>query len=438
MRCSLQEIFVEHLPKYEATRRLHPRERRAAQSISQCYTAALGTHVLSCPDGHYEKVQWHACRHRSCPRCVEPGRTRWIDRQKLKLLPCAHFHSVLTLPHELLALWTYNREHMTQLLFEAARDSLLELMADPKRLGVMPGLLMSLHTWGRNLSKHPHMHCLVTAGGVDEQGQWKDSRKHVPVSALPLKALFRGKLLGGLGVLLKLKRLSLPPEHDEAYWRAEIRALYKKDFHVEVCDVYEHGRGVMLYLARYVKGGPLQKDRQLWCDGKEVEFDYKDHRDGKIKRMRLPVMQFIARMLWHAPPKGQHTTRHAGLYGATRAERYEAAQSALLSKEAAVWPGVQAVAQHDDSPPPLPAQEARCPVCRVTLLRRLERRVAHQGSEISIGAAIRRQTRGPPVARERRPTPRSTATPNGTRPWPPNRAEHFRSGGQGRVPLGAR
>ena len=151
MRCTLQDIFVQHFPAYAATRTLHRRQQRAAQCISQCYTPALGSHVLRCPAGHYERLQPHACRHRSCPRCVEPARSRWIDSQMLRLLPCAHFHTVFTVPHELLALWAFNRSVMTQLLFDCARSSLLDLMADPLRMGVLPGLLMSLHTWGRNL-----------------------------------------------------------------------------------------------------------------------------------------------------------------------------------------------------------------------------------------------------------------------------------------------
>jgi hypothetical protein len=96
MRCSLQDIFVQHFPAYAATRTLHRRQQRAAESISRCYTPALGAHVLRCPEGHYERLQPHACRHRSCPRCVEPARSRWIDAQVLRLLPCSHFHTVFT------------------------------------------------------------------------------------------------------------------------------------------------------------------------------------------------------------------------------------------------------------------------------------------------------------------------------------------------------
>lgn len=395
MRCTLQDIFVQHFPAYAATRTLHRRQQRAAQSISQCYTPALGSHVLRCPEGHYERPQPHACRHRSCPRCVEPARSRWIDSQMLRLLPCAHFHTVFTIPHELLALWAFNRSQLTQLLFDCARSSLLELMADPRRLGVLPGLLMSLHTWGRNLSHHPHLHCLVTAGGLDPQGQWKSSRAHVPISAMPLKRLFRGKFLSMLGQSLTHRRLALPDQMDTAYWRSIIRSLYRKDFNVQVGDVYEHGHGVALYLARYVKGGPLPKDRPLYLDGTTVRFEYTDHRDHRTKSLALPVEQFIDRILWHAPPKGQHVTRHAGLYSTPlQAHHQRALTHLLLQPEPALRRRQYAL----DQPPPIPLEAPRCPSCHLSLLRTIRPRT-HHGGEFSLPNALQQRTQRSNTAR---------------------------------------
>jgi hypothetical protein len=385
MRCSLQDIFVQHFPAYAASRSLHRRQQRAAQCISQCYTPALGSHLLRCPVGHFERLQPHACRHRSCPRCVEPARSRWIDSQVLRLLPCEHFHTVFTVPHELLALWSFNRSRLTQLLFDCARSCLLELMADPRRMGVLPGLLMSLHTWGRNLSRHPHLHCLVTAGGLDQGGAWKSSRRHVPLSAMPLKRLFRGRFLGLLGQMLSEHRLSLPPEMDCDYWRSVIRQLYRKDFNVQVGDVYEHGQGVALYLARYVKGGPLPKDRPLLLEGSTVRFQYTDHRDQRTKWMSLPVTQFIDRILWHAPPKGQHLTRHAGLYSTPHRLHHEYALQQLLLQPG---PALRRRQTALNLPAPLPPESPRCPTCRLTLLRTLRPRV-HHGGESSLAPATR-------------------------------------------------
>lgn len=407
MRCTLQDIFVQHYPAYAATRTLHRRQQRAADSISKCYTPALGSHVLRCPDGHYERLQPHACRHRSCPRCVEPARSRWIDSELLRLLPCPHFHTVFTVPHELLALWAFNRSQMTQLLFDCARSCLLDLMGDSARLGVLPGLLMTLHTWGRNLSYHPHLHCLVTAGGLDPNGRWKSSRSHVPISAMPLKRLFRGRFLGLLGQLLKHRCLALPDPMDTTYWRGVIRDLYRKDFNVQVGDVYEHGHGVALYLARYVKGGPLPKDRPLLLDDTTVRFTYTDHRDHRTKWMSLPVHQFIDRILWHSPPKGQHLTRHAGLYSTPYRDQHQLALQLLLQQPG---PALHRRQIGLTMPAPVPPQAPTCPTCRVSLLRILRPRTHHAG-ESSLPAAQSHPTgrshtpRAPP---RRCPTPRSS------------------------------
>ncbi len=294
----------------------------------------------------------------------------------LRLLPCAHFHTVFTIPHELLPLWAFNRSVLTQLLFDCARSSLLELMADPRRLGVLPGLLMSLHTWGRNLSYHPHLHCLVTAGGLSEAGAWKSSRSHVPLSAMPLKALFRGKFLGSLGQALRHKCLHLPACTDTDYWRTIIRQLYRKSFNVRVGDVYEHGHGVALYLARYVKGGPLPRERPLFLQDKAVRFEYTDHRDHKTKSMQLPVEQFIDRVLWHAPPKGQHVTRHAGLYSTPHQAHHQQALDQLM-----LLPG-PALRRREyalNKPPPLPPEAPRCPHCRLSLFRSIRTRPPQLG-----------------------------------------------------------
>jgi hypothetical protein len=296
---------------------------------------------------------------------------------------------------------------MTQLLFESARLSLLQIMADPRRLGVLPGVLMTLHTWGRNLSHHPHLHCLVSAGGLDASGSWQHCRSHIPVSALPLKRLFRGKFLGLLGALLTHKRLHLPPEQDHSYWRSVIRQLYRKDFNVQVCDVYPHGRGVALYLARYVKGGPLPKERALHCNGQRVSFEFTDHRDQRRKTQTLPVQQFIDRILWHAPPKGQHLTRYAGLYTTPARERYHQAEQALQLRTPTLWPRTPAAT---NDPAPLPPEPPRCPHCGHFLLRLLHPRTHHFG-EFSHTAPSRPHEAAPIHARappRRCPTPRSS------------------------------
>jgi Putative transposase/Transposase zinc-binding domain len=377
MRCSMQDIFGEHFAAYAQQRTLHPREQRAASCISQCYTAALGSTVLACPQGHERIVQYHACRHRSCPRCAERTQREWAQARLEQLLPCAHFHLVFTLPHAFIALWAFNRARMNQWLFDCARQSILELAAVPRHLGAMPGLLMALHTWGRTLSQHPHVHCLASAGGVDPQGQWRDSRKNFLVPLKPLQLLFRGKFLAHLTRALNAKLLRLPPEQDELHWRRTIARHYRLHWNIQICEPYPHGRGVALYLARYVCGGPLPRSRPLDLTGNTVSFGYTDHRDGRRKTLRLDAHEFISRVLWHAPPRSQHTVRHAGLYASAHRGQHRACRDHLATPTPPQ--PIQPLACHAFAPPSPPA--LRCSVCHAELVPAVVPTEPHQFGE---------------------------------------------------------
>lgn len=403
MRVSEQSIFEQHFDAFAATRRLHPRQWRAAQCIRSCGTRAMGAHVLSCPSGAYEQLQFPACRHRSCPRCADAARSRWIDAELQRLLPCPHFHCVFTLPHDLLPLWEFNRERFVSLLMRCARQSLLELMASPKQLGVTPGLLLSLHTWGRTLSHHPHVHCLVSAGGIDANGTWRASRPAWLLPVRPLQALFRGKLLAAVVHGVE-HHWQLPTWSTASHWRGVVRRLYRKHWNVEIRPPYAHGRGVVLYLARYAKGGPLPRTRALYLEHRIVSFDYTDHHDHRTKRLSLSTEEFISRVLWHAPPRGQHTTRHAGLYSsACRSQHLVATQQ--LSRSDALntltpWP------RPSTTPPPT---APLCPHCGRALLRTRRllglpstARAAHHAGEISppssplpLNSTVHPRQRGP-------------------------------------------
>jgi hypothetical protein len=378
MRCSLQEIFDRHIESYAQGRVLHPRESRAAWCIQHCHRAEMGSHVLVCPAGHYSQVQYHACRHRSCPRCAVQARQQWLATQLPRLLPCPHFHVVFTLPHELIALWQFNRAWFNQLLFDCARQSLLQLCADPRHLGATPGLLMALHSWGRTLSRHPHVHCLVSAGGLDAQQQWHASRPGFLVPVLALQRLFRGKLLSQLHQALRAQHLQLPPSHEAAQWQRVLRQQWRNHWNVQISEPYEHGRGVALYLARYVKGGPLGPGQALDLTGSTVCLRYVDHRDGQRKTLALQAPEFISRVLCHAPPRGQHTVRHAGLY-ATALRTQHARCRALLTPAAPPLPPSPLACHHLRAPISPPA----CPVCHLPLSRQFVLPVAHHRGEVS-------------------------------------------------------
>jgi hypothetical protein len=383
MASSLQSIFRSHFESYSKEHHLHPRELRAANAIMGCHSAALGGHVLSCPEGHESRIQYNACRHRSCPKCAERPRREWLERELPKILPCEHFHVVFTLPHVFMALWEHNRARLNQLLFDCARKALLELCADERFLGATPGILMSLHTWGRTLSHHPHVHCLVSAGGADDAGAWHASREKYLVPVKALSALFRGKMLHELKRLIMDRRLVLPIKQNREHWMQVISGQYRRHWNVSVSEPYAHGKGVTLYLARYVKGGPLAKDRALHMKAGQVSFGYTDHRDHRSKTLVLTLNEFISRVLWHAPPKGQHLVRHCGLYASSAIRHHQRSMRALNPGPIPALPSTSATHAFVRYRPS-PASD--CGTCKHPLQRTQSLLPAHRFGEFSIEA----------------------------------------------------
>jgi hypothetical protein len=333
MEAATNKRIIQNLFRYYFTRhpeiKLSLKDIKAVEAIMQCRTTERGYNVLSCPQGHGDKIQTHSCRHRSCPLCAEQSRYEWIEQEKQRLLDCSHFHVIFTMPHEYLTLWAYNRKWFTRHLFKACRDTLLELLEDPRYLGAKPGILMTLHTWGRQLNYHPHIHCLVSAGGATRGGEWRDSGDYLlPIRVV--KALYRGKLQARIKEALLADELQLPTGDNRAALLVTHRQLYQKPWSVRIQEKYEHGRGVALYLARYLKGGPV-KPGQLQVTAKGIELTYRDHRDQRRKLLRLTQDEFIRRLLWHVPEGGVHVVRHYGLY----AGRNQARRVALPGHEEA-------------------------------------------------------------------------------------------------------
>lgn len=416
MQLTLQSIFQMHFAQYERDHKVSGRAWRAAQGILKCRTSELGGRVLECPGGHTRQTQFFSCRHRSCPRCNQRPQQEWAAAQVQRLLPCEHFHVVFTLPHEFLTLWAYNRSVLANVLFQCARDTLMVLCADPKHLGVVPGIVMALHTWGRTLNHHPHVHCLVSAGGIAPDEQWRDARKGFLLPVEVVKRLFRGKLLHALSSRLREHRLQLPPEQPLAHWMACIRAQWRKNFNVRLAEPYPYGDGVVRYLARYVKGGPINERSLREAGHQQVAFTYTDHRDGQRKLMRLQPNEFIDRVLWHAPPRGQHTVRHYGLYAT--ASRHLRSQCAK-----------QITGHRLPVPPPLFSATScitlhpQCPICHIALNVVDTLEPAHRRGEVSSHT---------PPSQRLCPTPRSNG--HATRAFNPpvrpatRRAPFFRPG----------
>jgi hypothetical protein len=367
----LQQLLDTHYPAFEQTYRLPEHVRAAVHCLRSCRTAALGGHIQACPEGHIERVWYNSCRHRFCPQCAQLQIAQWLERQRARLLSCEHYHVIFTLPRELNGLWLANVRVLATLLFRAAWETLSELLGDPKYLGATPGMIAALHTWGQTLVLHPHLHCLVTGGGLAGD-TWHAIGNGYLLPARVVMPVFRGKLLQALHEAVDAGQLSLPRDLTLPQLRMLFNRLGRQNWHVQIMDRYAHGHGVATYLARYLRGGPLKPGRIVAWDAQRVTFWYADNQDpdeqgrGKRKRLTLTVEEFLQRWLLHVPPPGLAVVRSYGLYAP--------------SKRAALAQSRQALGQGPVEIPPVldwqrycaqqgPQHPECCPVCGQRLIR---------------------------------------------------------------------
>lgn len=334
MECTLRGIFQQHFERYAARHRLPAYVHRAAYWISRCRTAELGGHVRRCPQGHVERAFYNSCHQRVCPQCQAIEVERWLERRRARLLACAHHHLIFTIAHELNTLWCWNRAAMARLLFRTVRDTLGELLADEKYLGATPAYLAALHTWGRSLSLHPHVHVLIADGGLNEQGAWVKPRRSHFLPARVLMLLFRGKFLAALREGVERRAFRLPPDMSRERFSSLLNRLGRKKWNVHIRARYAHGEGVAAYLARYLKGGPLKNTQLLEASAQHVAFRYRPHRDeddagGESMTMNLSPEAFLARYLAHIPAPRLQAVRGYGLYGQRQSAKLDAARGAL-------------------------------------------------------------------------------------------------------------
>ena len=279
---TIQKMFVAFKQPLDNSKQ-PIKNRKAIHAITHCRTKGMGVSVYRCKDHHQPIEQFHSCRHRSCYLCAQKKRLEWIEQQKSRVLNTPHFHVIFTLPHEYLSLWRYNETVFSQILFKASKETLLELIGDPRYGGVTPGILMTLHTWGRQLTLHPHTHCLVSAGGLDTEGQWRDLGKFLLPGGV-IRKVYRGKIQAHIQSAFQQGLLTLPPDLSEARFWFMYRKLYRKEWSVRIEERYEHGKGVVLYLARYCKGGPLHPKQITVANHQVIEMTCLDHRTHRIKR----------------------------------------------------------------------------------------------------------------------------------------------------------
>jgi hypothetical protein len=313
------DILRAHGDPYRHGHPLSPQQAKVLRHLRQCRTAALGGHVDACVGCGYTRLSYNSCRDRHCPKCQGQQRAAWLETRLERLLPVAYFHVVFTLPDALYPLMLRQQTLLYTLLFQAASQTLLQLAADPKWLGAQIGVTAILHTWGQNLLFHPHLHCVVTGGGLTTDGQqWRATRRDYFLPVRVLGRLFRGKFLAGLKALYDAGQLRLEGSGatlaETTAFRRWLTPLYKQNWVVYAKAPFGGAEQVFRYLGRYSHRVAIANSRLVSLSNGQVTFQWKDYAaEHQTKLMCLDAEEFIRRFLLHVLPARFVRIRHYGL-----------------------------------------------------------------------------------------------------------------------------
>jgi len=314
----LADIFRQHGPAYRRAHSLPLHHHRVMQAIEACRTPLLGGVVEWCDQCQFTHTRYRSCRNRHCPKCQGEARAKWLEQRKAELLPTDYFHLVFTLPQPIAAVAFYNQPIVYDILFRTVAETLLTIAADPQRLGVATGFFNVLHTWGSNLHFHPHLHCVVPAGGLSaDHERWiAASRKFLlPVKVLSarfrrlfLEALAQAHARGELQFFGDLASLT-----DPLAFARYLAPLQHKKWVVYAKAPFGGPQHVLEYLGRYTHRVAISNRRLLALENGQVSFEWKDYRNrGESKVMTVPAEEFIRRFLQHVVPPGLQRIRYYG------------------------------------------------------------------------------------------------------------------------------
>ena len=321
MKRSLEvaDLFRAFGPAYRKAHPMPHRHHRVMRAIEICRTAELGGHLDQCDHCGTVKISYNSCRNRHCPKCQSLAKERWLEAREKDLLPTSYFHVVFTLPEGLRPLALRNQKVLYRLLFKAASETLNELGKDSKHLGAEIGFIAILHTWSQTLIDHPHLHCLVTGGGLSLDGKrWIASSKDFFISVNVLSSLFRGKFLDGLKKEYEAGELRFPGQiealKESPAFKRFLTHLYHQAWVVYCKPSLKHSEKVMDYLGRYTHRVALSNDRLVKLEDNRVTFRWRDSSDNnKIKLLTIEAFEFIRRFLLHVLPNQFVKIRYYGI-----------------------------------------------------------------------------------------------------------------------------
>ena len=321
------DIFRAQGPAWRAVQQGHLNlaQLKVMSAIEQCRSAALGGHVLHCPACGQDEIAYNSCRNRHCPKCQASAAKRWLEARQTELLPVDYYHVVFTLPAPISVIAYTNKAVIYRLLFEVAAETLRTIAADPRHLGARIGATLVLHTWGSALTHHPHVHGIVSGGGLSLDGErWVACKPGFFLSVRVLSRLFRRRFLEELEQVHRTGQLQFFGEYAPlseaaafAEWLAPLRTC---EWVVYAKRPFAGPAAVLAYLSRYTHRVAIANSRLIALNERGVTFKWKDYRDTgttRHKTMTLKTDEFMRRFLLHVLPSGFHRIRHYGLIANT-------------------------------------------------------------------------------------------------------------------------
>lgn len=333
--CTIQDIFTDlecrHVIDHST---LNPKQEILLSDIIKCKTADCGFNIDICDHCGDTQIHYCSCKNPSCPMCQAFNREKWCCKEKLNALHVKYFHVVFTIPDILNPLVLLAPDVLYSILFDCSSEALKELALDPQYLGAHIGFTSVLHTWGQNLSLHPHVHIIVSGGGIDDSGQWRSSRKKFFLPVKALSKLFRGKFIEALKSRFPKDRLT---DIDRFY--QTVNDSFEKDWVVYTKKPLKNPNSVIEYLGRYTHRIAISNARIISHENGKVSFKYKDYKDhNQIKTMALDELEFFRRFMMHVLPKGFMKIRHYGFLGnRNKAQRLKTLRSLTNTPEPDVF-----------------------------------------------------------------------------------------------------
>ena len=309
---TIQDIFIQYGDKYIKNHKLSKEQWKVYNAIKNCGTENLGYHICTCKECGEQYFGFNSCRNRHCPMCQSYAREKWIQKESSYLLDSKYFHIITTVPYELNEIFLHNQKICYDILFKATSRSILQLCEDPKWLGAKVGITSILHTWGQTMEFHPHIHSIVTGGGL-KNNHWVPCKTNYLFKVQVLGSLFKGKFLSYLKHVHSSLNLDNELKNMKAFNRF-LEPLYNKTWITYIEPPKGKAENVVEYVGRYSFRVAISNERIKNIENGYITFEYKDYKDNsKIKDMTITADEFIRRFLLHVLPDNFTKIKHYGI-----------------------------------------------------------------------------------------------------------------------------